>query len=248
MRRWRGIFISVALVLAFSAFFGCFRVSPVLHFHEPGKVLLIGDEVGELFNDSLQVKLELCGFEKERWVFSLDVRNNTSSSIQVDPSKFFYRYDLGGVNSGGNLVRAQDPSAELFRIEGILRQATENYKTYNSVEAVLTLLDQIADFSAMEDSKTKTERDLEYLEGIEDEIRKKDEIEMFDKKMYHLEQELIFWEENALHATILQPGQQLHGLVYFPFRRLNSSIEVQLSLVPYIYLQKCNQVSMDVPL
>jgi len=236
------------IVLALGLMFGCTSSQPALYVREQGEVMLSGEAADILTSDSVLVEFELTGLDNNRWVFSFDVQNNSKASIRVDPSSTFYRYKPRGINSGGNLVRALDPTIELIRIGAQEKELDRAYQNHLASSGLISILDLIFGFAAIGQPKTKAEHDGEYLEELEDEEYEKITRETYDIKKGRLNWERDLWKNEAVHKIVLLPGQHSQGLLYFPVRRINGEVEFQLSLTPYRYIKGFSQVTMNVPL
>lgn len=236
------IIVTLALIA------GCTYSVPTLQFRKPGTLWRVDTEDALVSNDSVVVAFELRGLDQNRWVFSLDIKNETSSPVLVDPATFFYTHDPIAVNTGGNLVGALNPESELRRIEARRAEVHEAYVKDQGVTAVFSLLDLFFDLATIRQSKTIEEQEAEEIEDLEEEVQELEDRENYRKKMDRLDQERLIWEEKAVQRTNLEPGQGTSGLVYFPVRQFDGKLEIQLPFLPYRYLQQFKQVTIKAPL
>ncbi|NWJ50616.1 MAG: hypothetical protein HXX14_07105 [Bacteroidetes bacterium] len=200
--------------------------------HKPVLTLLSSQTTSE--NDTM--RSSLCRMEigiedtrKEQLVFELTITNNSTDTLQIDPSLFYYIpvfHDIDTISDQNPcLVKCIDPEKtinQLYKQRDSLSKMVNPYSLTHKKTGAL-LRDALITGTIAFLLKQKPE-DLE-------EMRKNNEDDWYTDHYYHIQNinnQLEFWQNKTLRPMKLLPNTKVKGMVLFPIEKDAFEIIIKL--------------------
>ncbi len=180
--------------------------------------------------DSTEVVLAFYRHVPGMFSFDVEVVNHRATDVEVDPANFYYRLikDAQSPNRDGLVVAtfmAFDPERELLHADLAVSRANADMKTAAVLDATVEVTSLAADIAAI------ANRDYHYLAASSNErvvrsIDRSVRYANYDRFREDLSYRRAMWEQDHVRVTDLAPGEFIRGLVSFPVKQHESTLEL----------------------
>ena len=204
------------------------------------KLMLFRIESDIIFSNNQEVKVDYKGLYNQNYKFEVSIHNKSKDSIFVNPSSFKYSTISGKIGTVSTLINAINPEERIEQLE-LKKDSLKNEKNpYSladkSVKEIATeglisgtiglIFGQNGE--ELESQRQKNEDDWEQEHNLQ---------------LNKVNEELYFWNNDALLPYMIPPKDESSGQVLFPVSLNTNEIIIEIQIQNDLYNFRFKQLN-----
>jgi hypothetical protein len=196
------------------------------------KLMIFSIDSDTKFSENHEVRVDYKGIYNENYKFEVIIRNKSTDSIFVNPASFKYSLTSEIIGTDSKFIPVINPEARIEQLE-IQEDSLKNKKnpyslTNKSVKKIVTeglvsgtiglIFSQNGE--ELESQRQVNEHDWEYEHNLQ---------------LTKVNEELIFWNNNALLPIMIPPQNEVSGKVLFPVSLITKEIKIEIPIQNDVY-------------
>ncbi len=169
------------------------------------------------------------------YIFDVEIKNLSDSSIVVSPEQAYYYTFSDGSKAKSEKKFAMNPEKELLRIDNSIAKENQSYSNEVTTDAVFSVLDFALTIATI--NKEKTDEEInnknEMYEDMENSRIARDE--NHEVKVTNLTQKRDEWEISTLRKTTLEKESFIQGRIYFPITNNAKQIKITIPIGEFFF-------------
>lgn len=198
-----------------------------------------GREIVTKEKDSVRVSVEVDSYKGNEAVFYVQVENESSRKILVEPKDFYVEVvekDLLSVNKRFRRLYALYPEKQIQKINGDMESRSTVHGVVTGLNLFFALVSVVADITDKDDENDLHEVSRDIGMWADNQIS--EEID-YNTSMNEYESQEEFWKNEVLRITDLYQNDRIGGLVFVPVdpraEYLRFTIPVESGTFTFLY-------------
>jgi hypothetical protein len=196
------------------------------------KLNLFRIESDTIINDRHEVKVDYKGLYNQNYKFEVSIRNNTKDSIFVNPSSF--KYSVISENTGIdsihiNAINLEERIENLKFKEDCLKNLRNPYSLEKKSVKEIVVEGLIEGTIGLIFGQSGDELESQR------QINEDDWDQEHNLKLCKVNEELYFWNNNALLPSVIPPKDKVSGKVLFPVKLNTNEIIIVIQIQNDLY-------------
>ena len=180
-----------------------------------------------ILNNKHQVEVRYKGIYNQNFNFEVFIRNNSKEPIYANPASFKYRVISDNIKTDSKFIHAIDPALRVehlnVQVDSLKNDKNPYSFTGESVKEVATggIVSGIVGLLFGQSGD-----DLETQRKIDDDSWERDH----SLRLNSVNEELDFWNNDALLPSEILPKNEVSGKVLFPFSLYTNEINIEITI------------------
>jgi len=192
------------------------------------------------FSDNQEVKVDYKGLYNQNYKFEVSIRNKSKDSIFVNPSSFKYSMISVKIGTDSTFINAINPEERIEQLE-LKEDSLKNEKNPYS------LADKSVKEIATEGLISGTIGLIFGQNGEELELQRQKNEDDWEQEhnlqLNKVNEELYFWNNNALLPFMIPPKNEVSGKVLFPVSLNTNEIIIEIQIQNDFYNFRFKQLN-----